>query len=225
MQVYEEMAIELDQNNEMMATHQTEMNAAQLEVSKLGSLDLVDPQQLLTFEVKLEVMGNDIPVLLLFEIMEIYRTETDVVQHVALRLYWFALVELQQRQIPEPNFEVMGNDLTLYQRIETTEIHLTEMDAVYRVILKADGIDQADLQQLKILEQIFEETANDFTLFQPTEMIEIHQMEMDVVQLVVLKPGGPALVEHHLRQIREVKIKVIGNNLTLCQRIETTEIH
>ena len=58
MQVYEKMAIELDQNNEMMATHQTEMDAAQLEVSKLGSLDLVDPQQLLMFEVKLEVMEN-----------------------------------------------------------------------------------------------------------------------------------------------------------------------
>ena len=125
MQVYEEMAIELDQNNEMMATHQTEMDAAQLEVSKLDSLDLVDPQQLLTFEVKLEVMENDIRVLLLFEMMEIYRTETDVVQHEALRLDGFALVALQQRKIPEPNFEVMGNDLTLYQRIETTEIHLT----------------------------------------------------------------------------------------------------
>ena len=93
------------------------------------------------------------------------------------------------------------------------------MDAVYRVILKAD------LQQLKILEQRFEETANDLTLFQPTEMMEIHQMEMDVVQLVALKPGGPALVEHHLRQIREVKIEVMGNDLTLYQRIETTEIH
>ena len=169
MQVYEEMVIELDQNNEMMATHQTEMDAAQLEVSKLDSLDLVDPQQLMMFE----VMENDIRVLLLFEMMEIYRTETDVVQHVALRLNGFALVELQQRQIPEPNFEVMENDLTLYQRIETTEIHQTEMDEVYRVILKTDGIDQADLQQLKILEQRFEETANDLTLFQPTEMIEI----------------------------------------------------
>ena len=120
-----------------------------------------------------EVMENDIRVLLLFEMMEIYRTETDVVQHVALRLNGFALVELQQRQIPEPNFEVMENDLTLYQRIETTEIHQTEMDEVYRAILKTDGIDQADLQQLKILEQRFEETANDLTLFQPTEMIEI----------------------------------------------------
>ena len=169
MQVYEEMAIELDQNNEMMATHQTEMDAAQLEVSKLDSLDLVDPQQLMMFE----VMENDSRVLLLFEMMEIYRTETDVVQHVALRLNGFALVELQQRQIPEPNFEVMENDLTLYQRIETTEIHQTEMDEVYRVILKTDGIDQADLQQLKILEQRFEETANYLTLFQPTEMIEI----------------------------------------------------
>ena len=50
-------------------------------------------------------------------------------------------------------------------------------------------------------------------------------MEMDVVQLVALKPGGPALVEHHLRQIRKVEIEVMGNDLTLYQRIETTEIH
>ena len=71
MQVYEEMAIELDQNNETTEIHLTETDAAQLEVSKLDSLDLVDLHQLLTFEVKLEVMENDIRVLLLFEMMEI----------------------------------------------------------------------------------------------------------------------------------------------------------
>ena len=54
----------------MTEIHQMEMDAVQVEVPKLGLLDLVDPQLLLMFEVILVGMVNIIHLLLHFEMTE-----------------------------------------------------------------------------------------------------------------------------------------------------------
>ena len=116
-------------------------------------------------------------------------------QHVALRLDGFDLVELQQRQIPEPNFEVMGNDITLYQRIETKEIHQTEKDTAQLEVSKLDSLDLVDLHQLMTFEVKLEVMENDIRVLLLFETMKIHQSVTDVVQHVALRLDGLDLEE------------------------------